>query len=282
MPAEQLLVSITDANGTSVVGVNITGSVGVASSTISPAALDLGTACVGHDVSGQVLLTNTGTANIDIQPPVADQGFTAAFTDPPSYPGGEAKLVPGAIASTTVSPTSGSAGVYSGTLTWIDNVPNTYTVPLSLTYKSEGTALSPLDLAFGTVKVGIESPPALVRLENCGTTPTTVTVGSVNPVNGTADAWHVTPSGPQTLSAHDSVTVAVTFSPLYPDHYNASLQLVVDDAPAAVQLDGNGSGTANERTFYGCGCQGGGSPRRSAPFALAVLAIIVRRRRGSS
>ena len=93
----------------------------------------------------------------------------------------------------------------------------------------------------------------------------------------------MSPFGPQTLPPHGSgLTLAVTFSPLYPDHYNASLQLVVDGAPAAVQLDGNGSGTANDRTFYGCGCEGGGSPERSLPLAGAVLALIVRRRRGSS
>ncbi len=281
-PREAVTIDLTEPSGPKHLELTVTGNVGTASSTLVPTSLDLGTACVGHTVTAAAVLTNTGPIALHVQQPTIDTDFAVTLADPTSYPPAGAILAADGSAQVTISPISSAAGSASGVLTWTDDVPNKYEVPIALTYKDSGAAISPLDLPFGTVPVGISSSASTVVVENCGSAATTFEIGAINPVTGTGHAWAVTPSGTQALPPHGQLAVTITFAPHYADAYNASLQLIVDGAPTAVRLTGTGAGSTTERTFYGCGCEGGGSPERSLPLVAAVALIIRRRRRGSS
>ena len=281
-PREAIAIDLDEPTGHSHLELAVLGRVVTSSSTIAPAGLDLGTACVGHAISAHEILTNTGTGILRVQEPTIDQDFTLNLADPTSYPADGAPIAAGSAARIELSPISTALGVARGTLTWADDVPSLYTVPVTVSYIAVGTAVSPLDLAFGTVPVGISSSGGIITIDNCDDTATTVDLGDVNPVAGTANAWRLSASGKVPLAAHQHLVVTVTFAPRYPDDYNASLQLTVNGAPTAVRLSGRGAGSANERTFYGCGCAGGGSPAGAVVLGAAGLLIIRRRRRGSS
>jgi uncharacterized protein (TIGR03382 family) len=257
----------------------ITGKVVTPHSRIAPAQLDLGTACVGEQISGSEMLINDGTATLRVEPPSMDHSFLPLFDNPSTYP---TDLAPGKSATISITPATSTSGPMHGTLTWSDNVPDTYTVDVDLTYIADGTAVSPSQLDFGNVFLSTEAFRQAIVLENCGADVTMVTIKGLTATQGSSSAWNASPrpsSMPFTLAPREKLTISTGFSPKSRGVYRAHLDLDLNGTPQSVDLVGEGIGLDPDKTsFYACACSGPGAPQAAWPFVL-VLVVVLRRRR---
>jgi len=262
----------------------VDGKVVTASSRIAPAALDLGTACVGTQVSGSVSLINTGTATLQMaDAPTMDQNFTASFVMPSTYP---SSLAPGATAVTTVSPAMSAMGLVTGTLEWKDDVPSDYHVPVTLEYVVSGTAISPAALDFGTIEVGTPGSSQQITIQNCEALPAQVKVRSLRATSGPIGAWTISPTigNAQQLGSKGIEVVTAHFQPPGRGRYEAELQLDTPTGIKTIKLIGEGTGKdLDDTSVYACSCSGTGAGG-GWPIALALVIVLRsgRRRRGSS
>jgi hypothetical protein len=259
----------------------VTGRVVTAHSRIAPAALDLGTACVGSQITGTVMLINDGTAMLKVEQPRMDMAFSAASPPGVSYP---STLPAGMSIMATVSPAMSASGELAGTLTWEDDVPSNYMVPVMLDYVSEGTAVSPAVLDFGAIRVEDNAPPQHITLENCDAIETTVSIKTITTKNSPVGAWRLDPRLGYTkqLMPHDKQGITVTFAPPARGRYEADLVVEANGKLSKIHLIGDATGQGfDDTSFYACGCSGGFAPGGGAPILIA-LGFIVRRRRGSS
>ncbi|NVB78720.1 MAG: choice-of-anchor D domain-containing protein [Kofleriaceae bacterium] len=251
-------------------------------SRVVPAELDLGTACVGTQVSGTVMLINDGTATLEVDPPQMDGSFLASSPPGTTFP---LSLSPMSSTSASVAPAMSATGPIDGTLTWHDDTPNDFEIPVKLDFVSSGTALSPAALDFGTVAVDAAAFPQHITLENCDLAPTKITIKAINTKKGAVGAWVLEPrlGYEKTLQAHDKQGITVTFRPPARGQYEANLEVVTDAGPRTIHLNGAATGRDFDNTsFYACACSGSGAPSRGWPIALAFVAIFRRRRAPSS
>lgn len=262
----------------------VAGKVVTARSRIAPSALDLGTACVGTQVTGSVSLINTGTATLQLMDaPAVDQSFTAALVMPTTYP---SSLAPGASAVTTVSPAMSATGSVAGTLEWKDDVPSDYHVPVTLEYVVDGTAVSPASLDFGAVEVGTPGSSQQITIQNCEAVPAQVKVRSLRAAHGPIGAWTISPmiGDAAQLGAKGIEVVTAQFEPPGRGRYEAELQLDTPTGISKIQLVGEATGRdLDDTSVYACSCSGGSSGG-GWPIALALIVVVRsgRRRRGSS
>jgi len=260
----------------------VTGKVVTAKSRIVPDTLDLGTACVGTQVGGTVMLINEGTATLAVQAPQMDMSFLAAGPPGSMFP---TMLSPMSSLSANVSPAMSATGPLTGTLTWKDDVPNEYKVPVKLEYVSSGTAISPAQLDFGSVAVDAAALPQHITIENCDLTPTSVTIKSITTHDSPVAAWVLEPRLGYTkmLPAREKQAITVQFRPPARGRYEADLDIVTSIGPKRIHLRGDATGRDFDRTsFYACACESPVSPTHGWPIIAAIVIIIVRRRRGSS
>jgi hypothetical protein len=249
------------------------------SRVVPPNMLDLGTACVGTEVSGNVMLINDGTATLMVDPPVMDQAFVA------SAPGAPGMLAPNTSLTATVTPMPNATGTVSGTLTWRDDVPSAHGIGVVLEYVASGTALSPRGLDFGVVPVETPGGPQHIKLQNCDLAPTSIKIESLKTKSGTLGAWTIQPNIGFTkmLAAKEQQAVTVSFAPPARGHYEADLTVQTAAGRQIVHLVGDASGRDWDNTsFYACACNGPGAPAKGWPIVLAIGFAIFRRRRGSS
>ncbi|HEY5951555.1 MAG TPA: choice-of-anchor D domain-containing protein [Kofleriaceae bacterium] len=241
--------------------------------------LDLGTACVGSDVSGNVMLINDGTATLSVDPPQMDQSFIA------SSPGTPSLLAPMTSLTASVSPAMSSMGPITGTLTWHDDVPNDHQIAVTLDYVASGTALSPRGLDFGQVPVDTPTGAQHIKLQNCDLAPTRIKIESLKTKQGALGAWIVEPHVGFTkeLATKETQAVTVSFVPPARGRYEAELTVQTAGGRQIVHLVGDATGRDFDNTsFYACACNGPGAPARGWPIVLAIAIVIGRRRRGSS
>jgi hypothetical protein len=265
----------------SMLSLPVTGKVVTPHSRVAPPALDLGTACVGSQVTGTVMLINDGTAMLKVEQPRMDMAFSAASPPGVSYP---STLPAGMSIMATVSPAMSASGELAGTLTWEDDVPSIYLVPVTLDYVSEGTAVSPAVLDFGAIRVEDNAPPQHITLENCDPIETTVSIKSITTKNSPVGAWRIDPrlGYSKQLMPHDKQGITVTFAPPARGRYEANLVVEANGKLSTIHLIGDATGQGfDDTSFYACGCSGGFAPGGGAPILIA-LGFIVRRRRGSS
>ena len=260
----------------------ISGKVVTAHAHLTPRTLDLGTACVGTPVVGNVTMVNDGTATLLVQAPTSNQGFTAFPINPQSYPPEGAALAPGKSATAGVTPAASSPGQLTGMLTWDVNAPEApFVIPVSLEYTAEGTGVSPSELAFGTQSLDVASTQQTITLENCNLDPVSVEVCGVVGKEGAVDAWKVDPRMLQTtLGSHGKQRITVAFEPHEPGHYAARIELSIDGETRSIELTGDAPGDPVARTsFYACSCSGPGAPSQGWPLVVAVVVVVRRRRR---
>ena len=257
----------------------VTGKVVTASSRIVPQReLDLGTACVGTQISGNVMLINDGTATLAVQPPQMNESFIAMAPATSS-------LGPSMSLTATVTPAMSAVGQISGKLTWADDVPNNHEIDVRLDYVSSGTALSPRALDFGFVEVGRESELQRIKLQNCDLERATIKVDSLRTKRGPLAAWIIEPQvGYQKiLDGGEEQSINVKFVPPGRGVYEAVLTVVTQTGKQTITLRGDATGKDFDVTsFYACACSGPGAPSRGWPVVLAVVLVIARRRRGPS
>jgi hypothetical protein len=249
------------------------------SRVVPPNQLDLGTACVGTEVSGNVMLINDGTATLAVEPPAMDQNFVA------SAPGTPAMLAANTSLTAMVTPAVSAMGPVNGTLTWRDDVPSEHQIGVVLDYVASGTALSPRGLDFGVVPVDLEVGAQNIRLQNCDLAPTSIKIESLKTKSGTLGAWIIEPKVGFTkqLAAKEQQAITVTFDPPARGHYEADLTVQTAAGKQIVHLVGDATGRDWDNTsFYACACNGRGAPSRGWPVVLAIGFVIFRRRRGSS
>jgi uncharacterized protein (TIGR03382 family) len=249
----------------------VTGKVVTPKSRIAPAQLDLGTACVGTQVAGNVMLVNEGTATLTVFPPSTDSAFTAMT--PTTIPAAGVQLPSGMSSVATVSPSAGATGTVSGMLEWKDDVPSDYKVPVTLDYVANGTAVSPAALDFGSVEVGSASESQMITAQNCELDPKPFKIKALRGKDGAGPigAWKISPLvGFSTkLGAHDIQVITAHFDPPGRGHYE-------------IHLRADATGRDFDRTsVYACSCAGGGVSG-GWPIVLALFGVRFRRRRGAS
>jgi len=262
----------------------ISGKIVTPSARLAPATnLDLGTACIGSDVSGAVMLINDGTATLTIMRPTMDGAFTPRYVDPTTYAvDGTALLAPTRSAIASVHPSmSAGPGLLEGTLTWNVAGPGPFTIDVSLTYISAGAAVSPGALSFGPISLAQTSNRQTITLENCNRAPIEVAVEGLVSRVGNLSAWDVQPrTDMRTLAPEEKMTISVAFAPTQPGPHAADLRLVVDGELRTIPLEGDGLGERIDRSsFYACSCQGGRAPLHGWPLVIAVVVICLPRRR---
>jgi hypothetical protein len=262
----------------------VAGKVVTPKSRIAPAQLALGTACVGTQITGTVMLVNEGTATLTVQRPTTDAGFTV--TTPTMIPDAGVQLPAGMSSVATVSPSASAMGEVTGMLEWKDDVPSDYKVPIALDYVVNGTAVSPAALDFGAVEVGSASDSQMITAQNCELDPKPFKIKALRGKDGAGPigAWKILPlvGFSRDLSAHDIQVITVHFDPPGRGHYEADLELETDVGPQTIHLSADATGRDFDHTsVYACTCDSG-DVRGGWPLVLALVIVRRRRRRGSS
>ncbi|MGN6104154.1 MAG: choice-of-anchor D domain-containing protein [Kofleriaceae bacterium] len=256
----------------------VTGKVVTPEVHVTPAELDLGTACIGTPITGTVMMTNTGTARLAMEPPELDGGFTATYQSPTSYP---APLLAGTTALLGVSADPSAAGAFDGRLRWQVDAPGApFEIPLHVEYIDVGTAVSPARLDFGPVEVGAVSFRSTVVLQNCNSSPVALTVDGIHVRQGPITAWDVQPRYDQrTLAPHETMTITAAFAPTRGGRHTAVIKIDIDGLSHFVELTALATGYTPDRTsFYAC-ASGPDAPAAGGPIAAAIAVIVLRRRR---
>lgn len=257
----------------------ITGKVVTPAAVVTPSSLDLGTVCVGTQISGEVTMSNTGTAILRVEPPIMDQtSFSASATLGDLYP---LDLAPNADATIKISPSTTAMGTIANALTWSANAPGSpFRVPVTMTYVTAGGAVSPSLVAFPALDVFGTSADRRITLQNCSEVELLLTINGVVASTGDASAWTVQPRTLQrTLAPKEIIEVLVRFTPKSAGEHHARLEIEFGGEDRSVLLEGFADGDLRDLTsFYACSCSGPGAPSRGWPIVIA-LALIWRRRR---
>jgi hypothetical protein len=260
----------------------VTGKVVTAASSITPQAIDLGTACVGTTVMGDVTLSNDGTATLQVEQPSVDMSFIASVPGNMTFP---SPLQPGMQLTATVEPIVTTKGAVNGTFTWDDDATSqAYQLPVKVEYIDSGTAISPALLDFGSISVDAAGFPKHVNIENCDLMSTDITIKAIRTQNSPVGAWVLEPrlGYKKTLPPHEKQAITVTFRPPARGRYEADLEVETSVGPKTIHLRGDAVGRDFDNTsFYACACTSL-SPSRGWPILAAILFVIFRRRRGSS
>lgn len=256
--------------------------------------LDLGTFCVDQPTtSSNLTLLSTGTATIELMPPVLGQSpspFALALTSPMVYPH---QL--GAAQSAVVSVTpqrQRAAGAVADTLTWRTDVAGSLTASTILTarFLDTGAAIAPPALNFGEITVHLFTENGQrVVIQNCSTESLVL-----DPPNIRTPFSIDSPNFPTMLSPSESVAFSVGFHPTRvgtvmetlritsPQLAGAPLEVVLvgtgaagDPAPDA----GIGSARPGDTSFYACTCNSSTPPLGGIPIVISVLLLLVPRRR---
>jgi hypothetical protein len=268
---------------TTMLALPVTGKVVTATSSLVPAQIDLGTACVGSLVGMDVELTNEGTATLQVEQPTFDMSFNASVPGNMTFPT-PLQPGPGAKLTATVEPIVTTAGKVNGTLTWDDDVPSHYQVPTKVEYITSGTALSPALIDFGSIAVDAAGFPKHVNIENCDLQSTDITIKAIRTQGSPVGAWVLEPrlGTKKTLQPHEHQAITVTFRPPARGRYEADLEVETSVGPKTIHLRGDAVGRDFDNTsFYACACTSL-SPSRGWPIVVAIFFVIFRRRRAPS
>ena len=202
----------------------------------NPTSEDFGSLTVGSQQSKTVTLTNTGGASVDIsQASISGTGFRLSGISTP--------LTLNASQSTTLSVTFApqAAGAASGTVTITSNGSNpTLTIALSGTGTSPGAlGANPGSLSFGNVTVGSKQSLS-EKITNTGGSDVTISqVGISGSGFGLSGI-----SAPVTLTAGQSLSFNVTFSPASSGSASGSVTISSTASNPTLTISLSGTGTA--------------------------------------
>ena len=216
-------------------GLSLSGT-GVAAGqlTASPASLDFGSVLLGSSNTLAGSLINSGGSSFTIsQASIAGAGFSMSGLSLPLT------LAPGQSASLTTTFAPQAGGSVSGSLTLVSNGANsTLNLPLTAIGLVPGALVAnPATATFGTVLVG-NSKSLTETLTNSGGA--SVTISQV-----TASGTGFTISGltlPVTLSAGQSTTFTVQFSPQSAANVTGSFTIVSTASNANLSVPATGNG----------------------------------------
>lgn len=227
-----------------------------------PSAIDFGSITLGQSSApSTVTITNNGSVALNVSGMVVSGAHASDFSlnaDGGGSPCGSTAPVISAAGNCTVTVTftPTATGVRSASLDITSDDPDTSTVSTALSGTGlslpQDIALNPSSVDFGTVAVGSSSPASTVSIANNGGTDLVVSGISLTGADAAEFSLDAngggSPCGSTTpvISAGNSCTVAVTFSPASAVTKNASLDIASNDPDtptASVSLTGAGSAT---------------------------------------
>ena len=203
---------------------------------LSSSSINFGNDVVGTQTSQALIITNTGTATLNItQVNETGSAFSVSgFTLPISVAAGKQTTI-------TVAFQPVSTGAASGSISIVSNAPTSPT-PVSLSGTGVAATLilgiNPTGLTFGNVTTGTSSTAQDVTVTNTGNTNITISQialsgAGYSMTNGTT---------PVTLTPSQNVVLAVQFSPTTVGAVNGSISITsnANGSPATVTLSGTG------------------------------------------
>jgi hypothetical protein len=224
-----------DANNNPQVS-NVSGVGVVTAVTLSPSRLTFAAQAVGTASAPLSELVSNSSAL-----PVTISGVSASgnYAETDNCTGNT--LQPSQTCNVSVVFAPALTGSIPGTITVTDNANGS---PQVLGLSGSGVkplAVSPANMAFGTIAVGSSSPPQTATLTNNDTSPVTVSFSASGEYSAKGSGKNPCPA---TLAPNAKCTIAVIFSPTTNGSTNGSLAVSYGAAlsPQMVSLTGTGSG----------------------------------------
>ncbi len=233
------LFVFTDSAQNSPQNVSLTGVGSTSALTLMPASLTYAAQLIGTNSPSQTAtLTNTGTVAVNL----TSIKTTAPFTQTNNCP---ANLT--ALASCTIQVvfTPTKAGAQTGTLTVVDDAPNS---PQAVALSGTGTVVtfSPSSLNFGTQTKGTSSPPQTISMTNVGTA--AIKISKIYVTGARVSSFVIQntstcPMGTGSLGAGASCTIDVVFTPQLKGALNANVTALDTGggSPQNVPMSGTGN-----------------------------------------
>lgn len=232
------VLTFADSAQNSPQNVALTGTGTTSSVTLTPTSLTYATQLIHTSSPSQAAtLTNTGTITVNI---------TSISTTGPYSQTNNCGSTLTALASCTINVvfTPTKAGTQSGTLTVVDDGPNS---PQTVTLSGVGTVVSftPTSLSFGNQTVKTSSPPQTITMKNVGATSFNINKISVTGSRVTSFIIQNTSTCPLSggsLGAGTSCTINVVFTPQLKGALNANVtaQDTGGGSPQNVPMSGTG------------------------------------------
>jgi hypothetical protein len=199
----------------------------------SQAGLSFGNVSTGSNLVKQVVVTNTGTAAVQISGVgVTGTGFTVSGLTTPATvnPSSQVTL------SVTFAPTT--AGNASGTLSITSNASGSpLSIPVSGTGVQPGITISPASFNFGSVVDGQNKSQAFT-ITNSGTAPLTISQLGISAAGYSVSGLSV----PSTVAPGSSVSFSALFAPTTVGNLAGTVSVGSNapNSPATVVLSGTG------------------------------------------
>jgi hypothetical protein len=203
---------------------------------VSSASINFGNVVVGSSLSQVLIITNTGTAALNVsQLTASGSGFgVSGFALP-------LNLNPGQQTNITVAFAPASAGAASGGISIVSNAP---TSPTSVALSGTGIAatltlnITPTSLSFGNVTTGTTSASQNVTITDSGNANVTISQLTLSGAGYSVAGG----STPVTLTPSQSLTLTVQFAPPVAGIVNGGISIVSNatGSPASVTLSGTG------------------------------------------
>ena len=251
-----------------------------------PPTIMIGSFCVNQSTTGTAArLSATGTATIGLaaQPvmnKMSSSPFQLSYTSPVSYP---YSLPPNQSATVEVTPLRQmTKGMQTDDVVWATDVTGEAAPRTKVTaeFIADGGAIAPQLADFGTVMLREIGDPKVIKIQNCGMEPMSLSGPDISPGGEFSDD-SAAPL-PATLAPNAVATINVKFRPTKVGTRMATLTVSSSKGPLGVTLLGQGiaaPGTTPDSTsFYACDCTTS-RPTDAWPAVLVVLVLRRRRRR---
>jgi uncharacterized repeat protein (TIGR03803 family) len=200
--------------------------------TLSPTWLSFGNVVIDTTSTAKtVTLTNSGTATLNISSITVSGGF-AIFANTCG-----ATLAPGKKCKVSITFTPTQLGKLSGTLTFVDNAPNSQQA-VALSGKGVLPAtLTPATVTYGAQTVGTTSPPKTFNLTNNQT----ITLNNIL-ITATGDFAVAATNCANSLAAKSKCWISVTFTPAQTGTRTGQLSVSdsANNSPQTSSLKGTG------------------------------------------
>jgi len=233
-------VTITSTATNSPATIALSGTGVQAQISVVPTSVSFGNVAVGVSNTQSLTIRNAGTANLSVtQAVLAGTGFTlSGLTVPLS-------VAPGGSSVFTIGFTPASASSFTGSLTLVNNTPNS---PLVVALAGAGIApvlqltVTPASLSFGSITTGTSTTQS-VTVTNSGNGGVTLSQISENGAGFSVAGITV----PLTLAAGQSTSFNVTFDPASAGNLSGSVTVTSNAAnsPQAIALAGTGTAAAS-------------------------------------
>jgi len=217
--------------------------------TVNPSNVNFGSVSVGSSQTQSVTLTNSGGPKLTItQATLSGTGFTlSGLSYPVTLAGGQSVTCNVTFTPQSTGTDSGSVSITfstqgsngKGNHVLIQGSSTAVTLPVSGTGVTSGQlTANPTSLGFGSVQVG-SSQTLAETLTNSGGTSVTISAATTTGSPFTASGLNL----PITLSAGQSVSFSVTFSPTSVGSANADLVFTSNASNPALNVPLSGTGT---------------------------------------